>query len=75
MQRKKNQQLENLKKRIKLEIALEYRSIEEFCYSTDISKSILSKLFSDKQKDVMASTLFRIAKALDGKIDFIKNDT
>ena len=70
MQSEKIKLLENLKKQIRLDILKEYRSIEEFCYISDINKSILSKFFANK-RDMKVSTLCRMAMALNKKVKII----
>ena len=63
--------LDKFKKMAHTQIEVQYKTMEEFSFANDISKSLLSNFFSDKQKDFQYSTIERIAKALDIEIIFM----
>jgi len=56
--------LETLRNQVRKEIEKNYPTIEQFCFENDISKSILSRLLSGKQKEFKLETLIRITEAL-----------
>ena len=63
MQSQRIKLLESLRRQIKSDIQSNYRTVEEFCFTHQISKGLLSQFFASKQ-DLKVSTLCRIAKAL-----------
>ena len=63
--------LDKFRTQVKREIKKNYPSVERFCFENDISKSILSRLLSGKQKEFKLNTLQRIANALEKQVDII----
>ena len=61
--------LDAFRTQIKREIKKKYPTIERFCFENDIQKSILSRLFSGKQREFKIKTLVRIAKALNKNVE------
>ena len=66
----KSATLDKFKKKAFKQINDQYKTMEEFSFVNDISKSLLSNFFSDRQNDFQYSTVERIAKALHIKIVF-----
>ncbi len=68
MGQRKTDPLEEFRREVKNEILKNYSTIEEFCFDKDLNKATLSNFFRNK-KDTQISTLFKIAKALDKKLE------
>ena len=55
--------LEQFRKQMISEIEKNYKTVEEFCWETGLSKATVSNIINNK-KDFSVSTLFKIAEAL-----------
>ena len=71
MQQYQSASLDKFKKIASGHIERQYKTMEEFSFVNDISKSLISNFFSGKQKDFKYSTVERIAKALGIEIIFM----
>lgn len=59
--------LEQFRKQILSEIEKNYKTVEEFCWDTGLSKATISNIINNK-KDFSISTLQKIARALNKKL-------
>lgn len=59
--------LEQFRKQMISEIEKNYKTVEEFCWETGLSKATISNLINNK-KDFSISTLLKIANALDKEL-------
>lgn len=57
-----------VRKQIRDLIAKEYRTVEKFAYSNDLSKSTLSRFLNGSRKSYDAVSLSKIARALGKKL-------
>jgi len=55
--------LDQFRKQMIFEIEKNYKTVEEFCWETGLSKATISNIINNK-KDFSLSTLQKIAKAL-----------
>lgn len=59
--------LEQFKKQMISEIEKNYKTIEEFCWDTGLSKATVSNIINNK-KDFSISTLWKISHALNKEL-------
>ena len=59
--------LEQFRKQMISEIEKNYKTIEEFCWDTGLSKATISNIINNR-KDFSVSTLQKIAHALDKEL-------
>lgn len=59
--------LEQFRKQMLSEIEKNYKTVEEFCWETGLSKATISNLINNK-KDFSVSSLQKVAKALNREL-------
>lgn len=59
--------LEKFRKQMISEIEKNYKTVEEFCWETGLSKATISNIINNK-KDFSISTLVKVAKSLNKEL-------
>ena len=67
----KNSLFESIRKNIEFNIESQFKTTEQFCFESDIDKSVMYRFLKGETSDIKFSTLYRIAKGL-GKVLEIK---
>ena len=67
MARKREDALETMRKQVEELIGRSYRTVEEFCWETELNKATVSN-FLRGNKDFQISTLAKLADALGKKL-------
>ena len=61
--------LQMFTKQVRGEIKGRFRTTEEFCFESEIDTALISRFLSKKQRDFRVSTLDRIAKGLNKRVE------